>query len=71
MRRFEHFDDKELRDLRTGLILWQEKYKELLRDKVSSEELEAKTMVNIADFVGRLQNLLDEIRAEISERREQ
>lgn len=70
MRRFEHFDDKELKDLRTGLMLWQEKYEEFLRDKVSPEELEAKTIVNIADFAGRLQNLSDEIRAEISERGE-
>ena len=64
MRRFEHFTDKELMDIRTGLIVWQTAHSDRLCDSTYPDELRDNTM----KFVERLQKLIQEIREEFIER---
>ena len=62
MRRFEHFTDKELRDIKTGLIVWQTMYSDQLQNSDYPDELRDNTM----KFLERLQKLIDEIRTEFT-----
>lgn len=64
MRRFEQFTDKELMDIRTGLIVWQTMHSDRLHDRTYPDELRDNTM----KFVERLQKLIQEIREEFTER---
>lgn len=62
MRRFEHFTDRELIDIRTGLLIWQTTYSNQLQRNDYPDEMRDSTM----KFVERLQKLIDEIRTEFT-----
>lgn len=62
MRRFEHFTDRELIDIRTGLLIWQTTYSNQLKRSDYPDEMRDSTM----KFVERLQKLIDEIRTEFT-----
>lgn len=64
MRRFEHFSDKELTDLKTSLLVWQGIHKEPFDNGAYYGEVRD----NIAQLIERSQKLIDEIREESSYR---
>lgn len=65
MRRFEHFTDKELELIRTGLMQWNEQVKAT----ISNEKIHADARKIKIKFSEELTKLIDEIREETYRRK--